>query len=56
MTDLKRCVDDLERLGPATRRASAFFRRCIRDYDMDSILRALSAPEAVDAAREPVAV
>jgi PAS domain S-box-containing protein len=50
VTELRQCVDEIERLGPGTHRLCAFLRRCIHDYDMGGILRllGLSNSRAID--------
>ncbi|HET6249529.1 MAG TPA: CHASE domain-containing protein [Tepidisphaeraceae bacterium] len=43
VTELRICIGEIERLGPATARLARCLRRCIQEYDMEGILRLLRA-------------
>ena len=39
VTELRQCIEEIERLGPPSHRLGLFLRRCVHDYDMGGILR-----------------
>jgi PAS domain S-box-containing protein len=54
ITELKQCIDEIERLGPSSTAMPDFLRGCIRRYDMESILDALSGEYPVSPGNPPV--
>ncbi|MDB5173318.1 MAG: domain S-box [Phycisphaerales bacterium] len=42
VTELKRCIQDVDGLGPQTQSISQYLRRCVHDYDMGGILKLLA--------------
>jgi PAS domain S-box-containing protein len=44
VTELKRCIADVDLLGPETQPLSQYLRRCVHDYDMGGILKLLAGP------------
>ena len=41
VTDLKRCIDQIERLTPTAQAACGYFRKCLSRYDMDALIQSL---------------
>ena len=41
VTDLRRYIDEIERLSPAAQEACGYFRQCLSRYDMDSLIQSL---------------
>jgi PAS domain S-box-containing protein len=41
VTDLKRCIDRIERLTPTAHEACGYFRKCLSRYDMDALIQSL---------------
>ncbi|MDB5290431.1 MAG: domain S-box [Phycisphaerales bacterium] len=42
VTELKRCIQDVDGLGPQAQPLSQYLRRCVHDYDMGGILKLLA--------------
>jgi len=50
VTELRKCIDQLEQAGPTNRRAAGFLRASLRRYDLDAIVRALQQAESTETA------
>src|SRR5665213_1642815 len=43
VTELRQCIEEVERLGPLSQPIGSYLRRCVHEYDMGAILRLVSA-------------
>ncbi|HWE00924.1 MAG TPA: CHASE domain-containing protein [Tepidisphaeraceae bacterium] len=43
VTELRQCIEEVERLGPQSQPIGSYLRRCVHDYDMGAILRLVAA-------------